>query len=150
MMGGQRSHVGTRSVVMAAAAITTWHCGSSLLTASRVETSIAGTFSNLVQAQLLRIGLASVAPVEIKVKATCHRPGGGDSGAGEWICSLVWSGPNGSFLQDTFDVTVGPDGCYTAAVDPTESQLGGPTSKALDGRTERNLLYKFDGCFDPT
>src|SRR5262245_22471626 len=132
--------------VVVALAITTGNCGLSPVTSARIETSVANTFANLVHAQLSRIGLGPVTPSDIRVKATCHRPGGGDRGAGEWVCTLVWSGPNGTVLQDTFDVTAGPDGCYTASVDPTESQLGGPTIKTVDGRTERNLLYRFDGC----
>jgi hypothetical protein len=87
---------------------------------------------------------------DISVKGNCHRATGVDPGAGEWICTLVWSGPNGTPLRDTYDLSVGTDGCYAAAVDPTESQLGGPALTGADGKTERNLLYKFDGCFDTT
>src|SRR5204862_104409 len=40
--------------------------------------------------------------------------------------------------------------CYTATLTASaEAQLGGPTMTAQDGRQIRNLLYAFDGCFDP-
>ncbi len=123
-------------------------CTSSPITSSRIEKSIASTFANLVHAQISRVGLSPLSASDISVKANCHRATGGGAGAGDWVCTLVWSGPNGTLLQDTYDLSVATDGCYTAAVDPTESQLGGPTLTTADGKTQRNLLYKFDGCFD--
>lgn len=125
-------------------------CGASPITATRIEASIAPTFANLVHVQLQRAGLPEITATEIKVTATCSRAGGAKSGAGEWICTLMWSGPNGRLLRDTFDVTVGVDGCYTAAVDAAETELGGPVIKGPSGRDVRNLLYRFDGCFDTT
>jgi hypothetical protein len=70
------------------------------------------------------------------------------SGAGEWACTLVWQGPDRRTLRDTYDLTVGTDGCFAASV--SGESLGGPTLKAADGRTVRNLLYAFEGCFDTT
>jgi len=123
--------------------IAAWGCGSSPVTRSRIEKSIAATFANLVHAQLSRIGLLPLSPSSLSVKADCHRTSGGAAGAGDWICTLIWSGPNGTRLQDMYDLSVGTDGCYTASVDPTESQLGGPTVTTVAGQTKRNLLYKF-------
>jgi hypothetical protein len=61
----------------------------------------------------------------------------------------VWYGPNRASLRDTYDLSVGTDGCYTATVDGSEA-LGGPTITLPDGRNVRNLLYTFEGCFDTT
>lgn len=122
-------------------------CGRSPLTAARIEHAIAPTFANLVQAQLTSVGLQVIQARQIKVTASCYRPGGGQAGSGEWICTIIWSGPNGATLHDRYDVSVTTDGCYTATVDASESQLGGPVVKTQDGREVRNLLYTFDGCF---
>ena len=125
-------------------------CGASPITNTRLEASIAPTFANLVHVQLERAGLATIPAAEIKVNARCTRAGGGVSGAGEWVCAIVWFGPNRQLLRDTYDVSVGIDGCYTASVDAAETELGGPVIKTPDGRSVRNLLYRFDGCFDTT
>jgi hypothetical protein len=132
-----------------AVAVVASGCGASAITTVRIERALAPTFANLVQVQLSRIGLQPVAASDIKVTASCYRPAGG-AGAGDWRCTLVWSGPNGVTLHDNYDLSVGTDGCYTANVDSAEAQLGGPTVKSSDGREMRNLLYAFDGCFDTT
>jgi hypothetical protein len=64
------------------------------------------------------------------------------------VCTLVWQGPDRRTLRDTYDLMVGTDGCFAASV--SGESLGGPTLKATDGRTVRNLLYAFEGCFDTT
>lgn len=125
-------------------------CGSSPITSARVEAAIGHTFANLVHAQLARTGLSPLPVSDITVAASCYRSNGSTVGAGEWVCTLVWHGPNQATLRDTYDLSVGTDGCYTAVVDAAESQLGGPTIKMTDGTTVRNLLYSFDGCFDTT
>jgi hypothetical protein len=127
-------------------------CGPSPITSARIEGAIAPTFANLVHVQLSRVGLPPVAAADIKVKASCRKlvDGSGAAGAGEWVCTLVWYGPNRKTLRDTYDLSVGTDGCYTATIDGAESAMGGPTIMASDGRNVRNLLYTFEGCFDTT
>ena len=44
--------------------------------------------------------------------------------------------------------SVNTDGCYSATV--SGESLGGPTLRTPDGRSVRNLLYAFEGCFDTT
>jgi hypothetical protein len=123
-------------------------CGTSPITADRIERAIAPTFANLVHAQLSRLDLPAVATSDLKVIASCYRAGGGRIGAGEWTCTMIWSGPSRTTLHDRYEVSVTPDGCYTAAVEASESQLGGPTIITSDGRVVRNLLFSFEGCFD--
>lgn len=137
---------GARFAIVVAIAVA--GCGPSALTAGRLEEAIAPTFGRLVPLQLARVGLPPLGS-DLKVVASCYRSGGGNVGAGDWVCTLVWSGANRTTLRDVYDVTVTPDGCYTATVDAAETQLGGPTVKATDGRDVRNLLYAFEGCFDP-
>jgi hypothetical protein len=125
-------------------------CGASPITSRRLERALGPTFANLVHAQVARLGLSPVAAADIKVTAACYRIDGRHSGAGDWVCTLIWSGPNGVTLHDRYDVSVTSDGCYTATVDASEAQLGGPVVTASDGRSVRNLLHTFDGCFDTT
>lgn len=134
--------------VAAAAGAVLSACGGSGITATRLERAIAPAFANLVHVQVSRIGLPPVAASELAVVASCYRSGGGNIGAGEWLCTLVWSGPNRTTLRDTYDVAVTPDGCYAATVDAAETRLGGPAVQTTDGRRIRNLLYSFEGCFD--
>ena len=124
-------------------------CGESAITADRLERAIAPAFANLVHAQLSRMQLQELAASSLRVTASCYRIAGGRAGAGEWACTVVWSGPNGATLRDSYEVSVGANACYTATLGSAEAQLGGPTVTASDGRPVRNLLYAFDGCFDP-
>jgi hypothetical protein len=127
-------------------------CGESAITRARLEAALAPTFASLVEVQLLRMGLGPVPPPGIKAVANCRRisPGSRDAGAGEWSCTLTWTGPNHATLLDTFDVHAMPGGCYTASAADAEGHLGGPMIPTPDGTMTRNLLYVFDGCFDPS
>lgn len=124
-------------------------CGGSAITEDRIERAIAPTFGNLVHTQLARMGLGDIPADRFRVAASCYRAAGGRSGSGEWVCTVVWSGPSGGTLRDAYDLAVGPNGCYAATLaSSSEATLGGPTVAAADGRQVRNLLYAFDGCFD--
>jgi hypothetical protein len=127
-------------------------CGWSPITATTIEGAIAPTFANLVHVQLSRIGLDAVSAADIKVAASCHKlvGGTGAAGSGEWVCTLIWYGPNRRTLVDTYDLSVTTDGCYTASVEGGEGQLGGPVLYSPDGSSVRNLLYAFEGCFNTT
>ena len=125
-------------------------CGTSAVTEDRVERAIAPAFANLVHLQLGRMRLPEMPASALRVTASCYRLAGDHAGSGDWVCTVVWSGPNGATLRDSYDVTVGANACYTATLTASaEAQLGGPTMTAQDGRQIRNLLYAFDGCFDP-
>jgi hypothetical protein len=146
-VGPIRSRHAGRALALCAS-ILAGGCGPSAIRADRLERAIAPTFANLVHLQVSRLGLPPVAVADLKVIASCYRTGGGTVGAGEWVCAVIWSGPNSPTLHDKYDVYVGPDGCYTATADVSEAKLGGPTVKTTDNRDVRNLLYAFDGCFD--
>ena len=125
-------------------------CGGSAVTEDRVERAIAPLFANLVHAQLQRMRLPEIPVSALRATASCYRLAGGNAGSGEWTCTIVWSGPNGATLRDAYDVTVGANACFTATLSGSaEAQLGGPIVTTQDGRQVRNLLYAFDGCFDP-
>jgi hypothetical protein len=120
--------------------------------ADRLERAIAPTFANLVHLQLARSGLTPLAASDIHVTASCRKlvAATGASGSGDWVCTVAWRGPNGTGVLDTYDVSVATDGCYTATADEAASHIGGPLLTGADGRLVRNLLYSFEGCFDPT
>ncbi len=145
-MRGRMIGMGLRGAL----AVASFGCGPSPITSARIESAVAPTFANLVHVQLSQVGLPTVAASDIKVMASCHKAVTGAAGAGDWVCTLVWYGPNRTTLSDTYDLSVGTNGCYTATFAGAESQLGGPTIVAPDGSTVRNLLYTFDGCFDTT
>jgi hypothetical protein len=134
--------------VIMAAAVALSGCGSSPITPPRIEEAIAHTFANLVQIQVSWLGLPAMAASDFDVTASCKKLSGGTAGSGEWLCTLVWKGPERQTLRDAYDLFVATDGCYMATV--AGESLGGPTLKARDGRDVRNLLYSFDGCFDTT
>jgi hypothetical protein len=131
-----------------AAAVALSGCASSPITPPRIEGSVERTFANLVQIQVTWLGLPAMAASDFDVTANCKKLSGATVGSGEWLCTLVWKGPERQTLRDAYDLFVATDGCYTAMV--AGESLGGPTLKAKDGRDVRNLLYAFDGCFDTT
>lgn len=144
-----RSRHGAALAIAAAGALAACGCGASPITSDRIERAVESTFANLVQLQVSRLKITPLASLNLDVIAACRRrAGGAEAGAGEWTCTVRWLGPDRRPLRDTFDVVVTTDACYTAAAEG--DQLGGPTLKASDGGEVRNLLYVFEGCFDPT
>jgi hypothetical protein len=139
--------MGFRGLLAIVTTVAAFGCGPSPITSPRIASAIAPTFANLVQVQVSRLGMPSMAASDFAVAASCRRLAtGSNSGAGDWACTLVWRGPHHQALTDTYDLTVSTDGCYTATIEGEE--LGGPTIKASDGRDVRNLLYAFEGCFE--
>ena len=148
-MRGATIGINVRGALAAMASLGLLGCGTSPITSTRVEAAIETTFANLVELQVSRLGLPPMTAPDFAVTAICRKPlAGGGTGAGEWVCTLVWQGPDHRTLRDTYDLLVATDGCYAATV--AGESLGGPTLKAPDGRQVRNLLYAFEGCFDTT
>ena len=132
-------------IVMAAL----YGCGSSPITSKRIEPAIETMFANLVELQIERMRLPPMRTPDFAVTAICRKQmAGSEAGAGEWSCTLVWQGPDRRTLRDTYEVFVNTDGCYSATI--SGESLGGPTLRTSDGRTVRNSLYAFEGCFDTT
>jgi hypothetical protein len=146
-MNGQR-RIGTIACIAAALA-PSLGCGRSPITSKRIEPALETTFANLVELQVSRLRLPAMRAPDFAVTAICRRlTTGGEVGAGEWTCTIVWQGPDRRTLRDTYDLFVQTDGCYTASV--SGETLGGPTLALRDGGKTRNLLYTFEGCFDTT
>src|SRR4051812_29265460 len=74
---------GVRIALCSLALAAQFGCGASPITAVRIERAFAPTFANLVHLQLSRMGLPSLAPSDINVKAACRKlvPEAGPAGA---------------------------------------------------------------------
>jgi ABC-2 type transport system permease protein len=134
------------------------------VTAARIEQAFAPTFGNLVHLQRGRLKLPEIDRAVLQAAARCQKvapastaslagaPMSRDArGAGDWTCTVSWTSPGRRVaLRDTYDLTVTPEGCYTATADSSEAHIGGRTLTARDGTTLTNLLYTFEGCFDTT
>jgi hypothetical protein len=124
-------------------------CGSSPIVPTRVDAAMKTTFSNLVHRQVSLMGLTPMSADDFAVRVNCRKLlGDRNVGSGDWICVVLWRGPDRQTAQDTYDLFVTTDGCYTATVEG--EALGGPTLRMRDGREVKNLLHTFEGCFDTT
>lgn len=140
---------GLGSIVMSAMVCAATACGSSSITASRIERAIAPTFGNLVRTQMSWLGLPPLIASDFAVRVSCHRLGADvHAGSGEWTCAVIWQSPDRRLIRDSYELFVTTEGCYTATA--SRENVGGPMLKAEDGRDVRNLLYAFEGCFDTT
>jgi hypothetical protein len=138
-----------RVAIAVAAALAASGCSSySPITPARIERNIASTFANLVETQVSWVGLPRMTASEVAASANCLKLPTGGTGAGEWVCTVIWMGPQGQSVRDAYDLFVNTDGCYMASL--AGESLGGPILKTQDGKNVRNLLYAFDGCFDTT
>jgi hypothetical protein len=126
-------------------------CSPSGVTASRVESAMAQTFANLIQAEESSLGLPPLDVASFRASASCRRngPGSETRGGGDWSCTVEWFPPgHRGPWQETYELSVTADGCYTATADGEGGPLGGPKLTLRDGTVITNLLYAFDGCFD--
>lgn len=137
------------AVVLAAIAVcvVTTGCASTGVTSARLETSIAPTFTRLYTWQQKLEGKPS--PGHMNTHAQCIRGLAGDKGAGpDWACTIQYFENPSSPVSFSYDVTVKPDGCWSA-------ENGPPSLGALDIRTKQgklvpNPVYMVDGCFRAT
>ena len=145
--GGTRLII--RAVTAVAVALIASGCSNySPITQARIEEAVALTFANLVETQVSWMGLPRMTSAEVSASARCLKLPTGGGGAGEWVCTVIWMGPQGQSVRDAYDLFVATDGCYMASL--AGESLGGPILKTKDGENVRNLLYAFDGCFDTT
>ena len=120
--------------------------GPTNLTAQRLQTSIGPTFARL---SAVRYQWQTGTPGEANVPmtATCNRGDGTQksSGAGDdWACVVVDSNPADGAQPVTFDVSLKPNGCYTAEAG---AAFGALLVGNEQGKPFINPVYAFDGCF---
>jgi ABC-2 type transport system permease protein len=139
----------TVAVALASAAIVFVEgFGPPAITAHRLQSSIVPTFQRLVAYQQKLLGHTVPEHATIKVFSTCHRTTTTSSrGAGDdWVCGLDLVALNLRQLPLNYDVTVRPNGCYTAQGPP--NTIGRLELRTPDGKRVVNPLFEFDGCFD--
>jgi hypothetical protein len=134
--------------------------GGSGITRARLEAAIGPTFVNLYNLQQqVQSGTTDTFTSKnsgfsdyLSFDPAPHCTKGGQEvtvgGPGpDWACLLLWPSPaTETLVRVEYEVTVQPNGCYTAQ-GPT-TLVGQQKMQGADGRTHTNPLYEFDGCFD--
>jgi ABC-2 type transport system permease protein len=129
-------------------------CGSTGLTAGRLEVSISHAFANLYVLQQVDQGNPRPAAHSLDSKASCQKGGSPDDvqdGSGTWLCQITYlvAGPGYPVIAK-YDVDVQTDGCYAADGDGPASVNGSPTVTGPRYVQVNNPLFLIDGCFDTT
>jgi len=140
--------VATSAVVIAGLAVAS-NLGPAAVTASRLDASLATTFSNLTAYQQTLLGRHVPAGATLHVLPSCARRGVSTPHEGQgddWHCLLSVIGPGAQQMPVGYDVNVRPNGCYTAEGPP--SFIGPATIRRPGGGVAANPLFVFDGCFD--
>jgi len=120
--------------------------GPTNLTAQRLQASIGPTFARL---SAVRYAWQTGTPGEASVPmtATCNRGDGTQQSSGpgdDWACIVVESNPSYGDQPVTFDVTLKPNGCYSAEAG---AAFGALLINNEQGKPFINPVYAFDGCF---
>ena len=151
---------GRRRAGIAAAAIlpllalTISGCGSTNLTAGRLQASIAATFASLYVLQQADQGNPRPPARSLDSHAACQKGGTPDipqDGSGVWLCQITYlvAGPGYPVIA-RYNVDVQTDGCYAADGDGPASVNGSPTITGPGYQQVINPLSLIDGCFDTT
>lgn len=136
--------------MLAAGAWAAIGCGTTDVTAARLERSLAPTFANLYVRQAAIIGHDAVTVSSVAASATCDRGGPtvADRGPGaDWICMIHFTDDTNTAQDGKFEVQVKSNSCYTAG-GPTKL-IGAATITDRGGRDVPNPVFEFDGCFNP-
>ena len=143
-----------RGVAVAVAAVAALaaagNVGATGITAARLDRSLATTFENLTVLQQADLGRRVPAGARMRIWPTCRRQGVPTPTRGpgdDWLCALeiVTPAVSGGVVPVNYDVSVKPNGCYTAEGPPAYI---GPMTIGRGGVTRVNPLFRFDGCFD--
>ncbi|GAA4216412.1 hypothetical protein [Actinocatenispora rupis] len=122
-------------------------CGTPTITAARLSADLGPTYRNMYVFQQQLLGHGRVPTSADTAWSRCTRGGSStsDSGAGDgWSCLVHWPAPDGHTETLAYEVSVAPDGCYTAQ--GPSGYVGQQTLTTPDGRRVTNPLYEFDGC----
>jgi hypothetical protein len=127
-------------------------CGSTGITAPRIDGSVAAAFANLWALQQAEEGHGRPTVASLDSTASCLKgvPADSQQGAGnDWVCDVTWyvAGPS-TPVTAIYNMNVKTDGCYTADGDGPASVNGQRTISTPSGGSTVNPLWEFDGCFD--
>ena len=148
-VGRSESRALRRVLLLLAAVGVLAGCGTQGVTATTLSASVGPTFRNMYVLQQRLAGNASPYTTSDNAFAHCTRNGKSTkdsrgAGAG-WTCLVHWPAPDGHTETLAYEVSVKPDGCYTAQ--GPSGLVGQQTLRTPDGRDVTNPLYEFDGCF---
>ncbi len=129
-------------------------CGSTGLTAGKLQASISRTFANLYVLQQVDQGNPRPSAPSLHSHASCQKGGSVDNaqdGSGTWLCQITYlvAGPGYPVIAK-YNVDVQTDGCYAADGDGPASVNGSPTVTGPKYAQITNPLWLIDGCFDIT
>jgi hypothetical protein len=123
--------------------------GPTSVTATKLNRSIGSAFANLTALQQTYLGRHVPAGSHLQDSAICARQGVKDAYRGpgaNWVCAIYISTRTpGQPTSVNYDVTVKPNGCYTA--EGPESFIGPLTIHRPNGAPVLNPLFRFNGCF---
>jgi hypothetical protein len=157
-LGNPRRRTAAGAAAAAAAitvgTLTASGCGSTGLTAPRLQTSLSRTFANLYVLQQTEQGNPEPSATSLDSHASCQKGGTPDitqDGSGVWLCQITYlvAGPGYPVIAK-YNVDVQTDGCYAADGDGPASVNGSPTITGPHYKQLINPLSLIDGCFDTT
>jgi ABC-2 type transport system permease protein len=151
---GRNSARLARWLIATLLAIAVGGCGSTNLTAGRLQASISSTFANLYVLQQAEQGNPRPPARSLDSHASCQRgstPQTPQDGSGAWLCQITYlvAGPGYPVIAK-YKVDVQTDGCYKADGDGPASVNGSPTITGPRYTQLINPLSLIDGCFDTT
>jgi hypothetical protein len=134
-------------VVLAAAGLLA--AGHQDVTRTRLEKSLAESFTNLYLQQGVILGTPTTA-ARIDARPTCDRGGPTVKDVGpsaDWICMMNFTDLSGTAQQGKFEVVAKANYCYTAG-GPSKI-IGLLTITNRQGRSVLNPVFEWDACYDP-
>jgi ABC-2 type transport system permease protein len=153
-MGSRARAAAAAAAVVPLLALTVSGCGSTNLTAGRLQASISSTFANLYVLQQVEQGNPRPLARSLDSRASCQRgstPDTPQDGSGAWLCEIIYlvAGPGYPVIAK-YKVNVQTDGCYAADGDGPASVNGSPTITGPHYTQLINPLALIDACFDTT
>lgn len=121
-------------------------CGP-VFDAQTLAGELGPTFSNLYVRAQEQQGRTDVTVELLSTQTTCTRGGGDtlDEGPGDdWACLVTFIDPSLGQKQVRYEVTLKPEGCFTA--DGPPPIVGDAKVADAQGVLRLNPVYAFDGC----
>ncbi len=152
-LGSRRRAVLAAAAFLPLIALTVSGCGSTGLTAGRLQSSLSSTFANLYVLQQVEQGNPRPSARSLDSHTSCQKgtPDMPQEGSGTWLCQITYlvAGPGYPVIAK-YKVDVQTDGCYAADGDGPASVNGSPTITGPHYEQLINPLSLIDGCFDVT
>jgi hypothetical protein len=142
------------SLVAFAVAVGFGGCGSTGITAGRLDRALSQTFANLYGLQQQAAGRARTPAANLNATTICLKGSGNatQGGAGnDWVCTVHFTvKPIVTPFNAIYNVTVQTDGCYSAEGDGPTAATASRLIRDGEGKLVPNPLWLINGCFDTT